>query len=44
MAIVRRRFLKIAAGALGSSDLPVPFYHRANGNFRRDLIRADAQS
>ena len=35
---------RIAAGALESSDLPVPFYHRANGNFRRDLIRADAQS
>ena len=24
------------------SDFPVPFYHRRNGSFRRDLIGADA--
>ena len=27
---------RIAAGALHSSDMPVPFYHRRNGAFRRD--------
>jgi 8-oxo-dGTP pyrophosphatase MutT (NUDIX family) len=32
---------RIAAGALHSSDLPVPFYHRRNGSFRRDLIGGD---
>ena len=31
---------RIAAGALHSGDHPVPFYHRRNGNFRRDLIGA----
>ena len=29
---------RITAGALHSSDMPVPFYHRRNGSFRRDLI------
>jgi 8-oxo-dGTP pyrophosphatase MutT (NUDIX family) len=29
---------RIAAGALHTGDHPVPFYHRRNGNFRRDLI------
>jgi 8-oxo-dGTP pyrophosphatase MutT (NUDIX family) len=29
---------RIAAGALGSSRLPVPFYHRRSGSFHRDLI------
>jgi len=29
---------RIAADALGSSHLPVPFYHRRNGAFHRDLI------
>jgi 8-oxo-dGTP pyrophosphatase MutT (NUDIX family) len=33
---------RIAAGALGKSDLPVPFYHRRSGNFHRDLIAADS--
>ena len=33
---------RIAAGALHTSDLPVPFYHRRNGSFRRDLITGDA--
>src|SRR5262249_11266235 len=32
---------RIAAGALHSADYPVPFYHRRNGSFRRDLIGAD---
>ena len=32
---------RIAAGALHASDLPVPFYHRRNGSFRRDLIGGD---
>jgi 8-oxo-dGTP pyrophosphatase MutT (NUDIX family) len=32
---------RIASGALHSSDLPVPFYHRRNGSFRRDLIGGD---
>jgi 8-oxo-dGTP pyrophosphatase MutT (NUDIX family) len=31
---------RIAAGALHAGDHPVPFYHRRNGNFRRDLIGA----
>ena len=31
---------RIAAGALQSNDVPVPFYHRRNGVFRRDLIGA----
>jgi 8-oxo-dGTP pyrophosphatase MutT (NUDIX family) len=31
---------RIAAGALQSNDAPVPFYHRRNGVFRRDLIGA----
>jgi 8-oxo-dGTP pyrophosphatase MutT (NUDIX family) len=29
---------RIAAGALQSDAVPVPFYHRRNGVFRRDLI------
>jgi 8-oxo-dGTP pyrophosphatase MutT (NUDIX family) len=29
---------RIAAGALHSGDMPVPFYHRRNGVFKRDLI------
>ncbi len=29
---------RIAAGALGNSNLPVPFYHRRAGAFHRDLI------
>ena len=33
---------RIAAGALHTADFPVPFYHRRNGSFRRDLISADA--
>jgi 8-oxo-dGTP pyrophosphatase MutT (NUDIX family) len=33
---------RIAAGALHRSDAPVPFYHRRNGNFHRDLIGADS--
>jgi len=33
---------RIAAGALQKCDLPVPFYHRRNGTFHRDLIGADA--
>ena len=32
---------RIAGGALQSGDMPVPFYHRRNGSFRRDLISAD---
>ncbi|KAB2911299.1 MAG: NUDIX domain-containing protein [Hyphomicrobiaceae bacterium] len=32
----------IAAGLLHSGDVPVPFYHRRNGSFCRDLIGADA--
>jgi len=31
---------RIAAGALHSNDVAVPFYHRRNGVFRRDLIGA----
>ena len=31
---------RLSAGALQSNDIPVPFYHRRNGNFRRDLIGA----
>jgi len=33
---------RIAAGALHSGDVPVPFYHRRNGSFRRDLIGGDS--
>jgi 8-oxo-dGTP pyrophosphatase MutT (NUDIX family) len=33
---------RIAADALHTGDVPVPFYHRRNGSFRRDLIGADA--
>jgi 8-oxo-dGTP pyrophosphatase MutT (NUDIX family) len=29
---------RIAAGALQNADVPVPFYHRRNGTFHRDLI------
>jgi 8-oxo-dGTP pyrophosphatase MutT (NUDIX family) len=32
---------RIVAGALQKCDVPVPFYHRRNGNFHRDLIGAD---
>jgi 8-oxo-dGTP pyrophosphatase MutT (NUDIX family) len=32
---------RIAAGALHGADWPVPFYHRRNGSFRRDLIGPD---
>jgi hypothetical protein len=28
---------------LHTGDIPVPFYHRRNGSFRRDLIGADAE-
>ena len=35
---------RIAADALGSSHLPVPFYHRRNGAFHRDLIGAPGAS
>jgi 8-oxo-dGTP pyrophosphatase MutT (NUDIX family) len=34
---------RIAADALHTGDIPVPFYHRRNGSFRRDLIGADAE-
>ena len=34
---------RIAAGALHKCDVPVPFYHRRNGNFHRDLIGPDAR-
>jgi 8-oxo-dGTP pyrophosphatase MutT (NUDIX family) len=33
---------RIAAGALQRCDVPVPFYHRRNGTFHRDLIGPDA--
>ena len=33
---------RIAAGALHTGDMPVPFYHRRNGSFRRDLIGNNA--
>jgi 8-oxo-dGTP pyrophosphatase MutT (NUDIX family) len=32
---------RIAAGGLQSADIPVPFYHRRSGSFRRDLIGVD---
>ena len=32
---------RIAGGALHAGDMPVPFYHRRNGSFRRDLIGGD---
>ena len=32
---------RIGAGALDASDVPVPFYHRLNGAYRRDLIGID---
>jgi 8-oxo-dGTP pyrophosphatase MutT (NUDIX family) len=32
---------RLAAGALQSHDVPVPFYHRRSGVFRRDLIGAN---
>lgn len=35
---------RIAAGALHKSDVPVPFYHRRNGNFHRDLITDHSDS
>jgi len=34
---------RIVAGALQKCDLPVPFYHRRNGTFHRDLISADTR-
>jgi 8-oxo-dGTP pyrophosphatase MutT (NUDIX family) len=34
---------RIAAGALQKCDVPVPFYHRRNGNFHRDLIGTDTR-
>jgi 8-oxo-dGTP pyrophosphatase MutT (NUDIX family) len=34
---------RIAAGALEKCDIPVPFYHRRNGNFHRDLIGPDTR-
>ena len=33
---------RIIAGALRNCDAPVPFYHRRNGTFHRDLIVADS--
>jgi 8-oxo-dGTP pyrophosphatase MutT (NUDIX family) len=33
---------RLAAGALGDCDVPVPFYHRRDGNFHRDLIGANS--
>jgi 8-oxo-dGTP pyrophosphatase MutT (NUDIX family) len=35
---------RIASGALHASDVPVPFYHRRNGNFHRDLIQPAGQT
>jgi 8-oxo-dGTP pyrophosphatase MutT (NUDIX family) len=32
---------RIAAGAMQKCDVPVPFYHRRNGTFHRDLIGGD---
>ncbi len=34
---------RIAAGALQKCDVPVPFYHRRNGTFHRDLIGGDTR-
>jgi 8-oxo-dGTP pyrophosphatase MutT (NUDIX family) len=34
---------RIAAGALHKCDMAVPFYHRRNGNFHRDLIGPDTR-
>jgi len=34
---------RIAAGALQKCDAPVPFYHRRNGTFHRDLIGGDTR-
>jgi 8-oxo-dGTP pyrophosphatase MutT (NUDIX family) len=34
---------RIAADALQKCDVPVPFYHRRNGNFHRDLIGPDTR-
>ena len=34
---------RIAAGALHKCDVAVPFYHRRNGNFHRDLIGPDTR-
>jgi 8-oxo-dGTP pyrophosphatase MutT (NUDIX family) len=34
---------RIAAGALQKCNVPVPFYHRRNGNFHRDLIGSDTR-
>ena len=33
---------RFTAGALHAGDMPVPFYHRRNGSFRRGLIGSDA--
>jgi 8-oxo-dGTP pyrophosphatase MutT (NUDIX family) len=32
---------RAAAGAIHASGVPVPFYHRRHGSYRRDLITAD---
>jgi 8-oxo-dGTP pyrophosphatase MutT (NUDIX family) len=32
---------RIAGGGLQTNTMPVPFYHRRNGSFRRDLIGAE---
>jgi 8-oxo-dGTP pyrophosphatase MutT (NUDIX family) len=34
---------RIAAGAMQKCDAPVPFYHRRNGTFHRDLIGMDTR-
>jgi len=33
---------RVAAGGLRARDFPVPFYHRRNGSYRRDMITAEA--
>lgn len=33
---------RVAAGGLAGKDFPVPFYHRRNGSYWRDLITAEA--
>jgi len=34
---------RLAAGAHPDADIPVPFYHRRRGAFRRDLIAGDGE-
>jgi 8-oxo-dGTP pyrophosphatase MutT (NUDIX family) len=34
---------RVAAGGFAAEDFPVPFYHRRNGSYRRDLITAEAE-